>query len=75
VEKRGVYYECTNHTLGYRRLTMKSQIAKRININLTQKQVDELKYIEAHKTGDKYMDSDIVRDAIDMFAQILGYSD
>lgn len=54
---------------------MKSQIAKRININLTQKQVDELKYIEAHKTRDKYMDSDIVRDAIDMFAQILGYSD
>lgn len=54
---------------------MKSQIAKRININLTQKQVDELKYIETHKTGDKYMDSDIVRDAIDMFAQILGYSD
>lgn len=54
---------------------MKSQIAKRININLTQKQVDELKYIETHKTGDKYMDSDIVRDAIDMFAKILGYSD
>lgn len=54
---------------------MKSQITKRININLTQKQVDELKYIEAHKTRDKYMDSDIVRDAIDMFAQILGYSD
>lgn len=54
---------------------MKSQIAKRININLTQKQIDELKYIETHKTGDKYMDSDIVRDAIDMFAQILGYSD
>lgn len=54
---------------------MKSQIAKRININLTQKQVDELKYIETHKTGDKYMDSDIVRDAIDTFAQILGYSD
>ena len=44
---------------------MKSQIAKRININLTQKQVDELKYIEANKTGEKYMDSDIVRDAID----------
>lgn len=54
---------------------MKSQIAKRININLTQKQVDELKYIEDHKTGDKYMDSDIVRDAIDMLAQILGYSE
>lgn len=53
---------------------MKSQITKRININLTQKQVDELKYIEAHKTRDKYMDSDIVRDAIDMFAQILGYN-
>jgi hypothetical protein len=54
---------------------MKSQIAKRINVNLTQKQVDELKYIETHKTGDKYMDSDIVRDAIDMFAQILGYNE
>lgn len=54
---------------------MKSQIAKRININLTQKQVDELKYIEAHKTEEKYMDSDIIRDAIDMFAQILGYNE
>lgn len=54
---------------------MKSQIAKRININLTQKQIDELKYIETHKTGEKYMDSDIVRDAIDMFAQILGYNE
>lgn len=54
---------------------MKSQIAKRININLTQKQVDELKYIEAHKTREKYIDSDIIRDAIDMFAQILGYNE
>jgi hypothetical protein len=54
---------------------MRSQVAKRTNINLTQKQLDELKYIEAHKTGEKYTDSDIIRDAIDMFAQILGYSD
>lgn len=54
---------------------MRSQITKRININLTQKQVDELKYIEAHKTEEKYTDSDIVRDAIDMFAQILGYNE
>lgn len=54
---------------------MKSQITKRININLTQKQADELKYIKAQKTREKYMDSDIVRDAIDMFAQILGYNE
>lgn len=54
---------------------MKSQVAKRVNINLTQKQLDELRYIEARKTEEKYIDSDIIRDAIDMYAQILGYND
>lgn len=54
---------------------MKSQIAKRVNVNLTQKQLDELRYIESRKTGEKYIDSDIIRDAIDMYALQLGYSD
>ena len=54
---------------------MKSQVAKRVNINLTQKQLDELKYIESRKTEEKYIDSDIIRDAIDMYAQLLGYND
>lgn len=54
---------------------MKSQIAKRVNVNLTQKQLDELRYIESRKTEEKYIDSDIIRDAIDMYAQLLGYND
>lgn len=54
---------------------MKSQVAKRINVNLTQKQLDELRYIEKRKTGEKYIDSDIIRDAIDMYAQLLGYNE
>lgn len=54
---------------------MKSQVAKRVNVNLTQKQLDELRYIESTKTGEKYIDSDIIRDAIDMYAQLLGYND
>lgn len=54
---------------------MKSQVAKRVNINLTQKQLDELRYIESRKTEEKYIDSDIIRDAIDMYAQLLGYND
>lgn len=53
---------------------MKSQIAKRVNVNLTQKQLDELRYIERKKTGEKYIDSDIIRDAIDMYAQLLGFN-
>lgn len=53
---------------------MKSQVAKRVNINLTQKQLDELRYIESRKTEEKYIDSDIIRDAIDMYAQLLGYN-
>lgn len=54
---------------------MKSQVAKRVNVNLTQKQLDELRYIKSRKTGEKYIDSDIIRDAIDMYAQLLGYND
>lgn len=53
---------------------MRSQIAKRINVNLTAKQLDELKYIKACKIQDKYIDSDIIRDAIDIYAQALGYN-
>lgn len=54
---------------------MKSQVAKRVNVNLTQKQLDELRYIESRKTKEKYINSDIIRDAIDMYAQLLGYND
>lgn len=54
---------------------MKKQTVKRININLTAKQLDELKFIESCKTGDKYIDSDIIRDAIDIYAQVMGYND
>lgn len=54
---------------------MKSQVAKRVNVNLTQKQLDELRYIESRKTEEKYIDSDIIRDAIDMYAQLLGFND
>lgn len=55
---------------------MKSQVAKRVNVNLTQKQLDELRYIESTKiVSEKYIDSDIIRDAIDMYAQLLGYNE
>ena len=53
---------------------MRKQTAKRVNVNLTAKQLDELKFIESCKTGDKYIDSDIIRDAIDIYAQLLGYN-
>ena len=52
---------------------MRSQIAKRMNINLTQKQIEELEYIKTSKLYDKYIDSDIIRDAIDVYAKELGY--
>lgn len=52
---------------------MRSQMAKRMNINLTQKQVKELEFIRTSKLYDKYIDSDIIRDAIDVYAEALGY--
>ena len=53
---------------------MRSQMTKRMNINLTQKQVEELKFIKTCKLYDKYIDSDIIRDAIDVYAEALGYN-
>lgn len=53
---------------------MRSQMTKRMNINLTQKQVEELEYIKTCKLYDKYIDSDIIRDAIDVYAEALGYN-
>lgn len=50
---------------------MRSQMAKRMNINLTQKQVEELEFIKTCKLYDKYIDSDIIRDAIDVYAETL----
>ena len=52
---------------------MRSQMAKRMNINLTQKQIEELEFIKKRKLYDKYIDSDIIRDAIDVYAETLGY--
>lgn len=52
---------------------MRSQIAKKTNINLTQKQIEELEFIKTCKLYDKYIDSDIIRDAIDVYAEKLGY--
>lgn len=52
---------------------MRSQMAKRMNINLTQKQIEELEFIKTCKLYDKYIDSDIIRDAIDVYAESLGY--
>jgi len=52
---------------------MRSLIAKRMNINLTQKQIEELEFIKTCKLYDKYIDSDIIRDAIDVYAEALGY--
>lgn len=52
---------------------MRSQMAKRMNINLTQKQIEELEFIRKSKLYDKYIDSDIIRDAIDVYAEAIGY--
>ena len=52
---------------------MRSQMAKRININLTQKQIEELEFIKTCKLYNKYINSDIIRDAIDVYAEALGY--
>ena len=52
---------------------MRSQIAKRTNINLTQKQIEELEFIKTCKLYSNYIDSDIIRDAIDVYAEALGY--
>lgn len=52
---------------------MRSQMAKRMNINLTQKQIEELQFIKTSKLYDKYINSDIIRDAIDAYAEALGY--
>lgn len=54
---------------------MKSQVAKRININLTSREIEEIAYIKEIKTGEKYITSDIIRDAIKMYAEALGYPD
>lgn len=64
-----------SNTIPRKGYNMKRQVAKRVNVNLTQKQLDELKYIKSNKTGEKYIDSDIIRDAIDIYAQLLGYND
>lgn len=53
---------------------MRSQMAKRMNINLTQKQIKELEFIKTCNLYDKYIDSDIIRDAIDEYAEKLGYT-
>lgn len=52
---------------------MKSQIVKRVNINLTRKEIKSLEYIKTctlEKT--RYTVSDIIRDAINMYAETIG---
>ena len=56
--------------------TMRKQTVKRFNINLTQKEIDALEYIKACTLEqEKYLDSDIIRDAIDLYAETLGMRD
>lgn len=54
---------------------MKSQVRKRINVNLTSREIEEIAYIQELKTGEKYITSDVIRDAIKMYAEALGYPD
>lgn len=55
---------------------MRKQTVKRFNINLTQKEIDALEYIKACSLEqEKYLDSDIIRDAIDLYAETLGKRD
>ncbi len=56
--------------------TMRKQTVKRFNINLTQKEINALKYIKTCSLDkEKYLDSDIIRDAIDLYAETLGMRD
>ena len=55
---------------------MHSQIVKRVNINLTKKEIEALEYIKlCALENERYTESDIIRDAIDMYAETLGKQD
>ena len=52
---------------------MRSQIVKRVNINLTQKEIESLEYIKTcNLENTRYTESDIIRDAINMYAETMG---
>lgn len=52
---------------------MRSQIVKRVNINLTQKEIESLEYIKTSNLENRrYTESDIIRDAINMYAETIG---
>lgn len=52
---------------------MRSQIVKRVNINLTQKEIKSLEYIKTCNLEiTRYTESDIIRDAINMYAETMG---
>lgn len=52
---------------------MRSQIVKRVNINLTQKEIKSLEYIKTCTLENtRYIESDIIRDAINMYAETMG---
>lgn len=52
---------------------MRSQIVKRVNINLTQKEIKSLEYIKTCTLKNtQYTKSDIIRDAINMYAETMG---
>lgn len=55
---------------------MRSQIVKRVNINLTKKEIRALEHIKACTLENtRYTESDIIRDAINMYAECLGNSE
>lgn len=52
---------------------MRTQVVKRVNINLTQKEIKSLEYIKTCTLENKqYTESDIIRDAINMYAETMG---
>lgn len=52
---------------------MKKQTVKRFNINLTKKEIDSIEYIKACSIQEEqYIESDIIRDAINLYASVLG---
>lgn len=55
---------------------MKSQVVKRVNINLTKKEIKSLEHIKACTLENtRYTESDIIRDAINMYAETMGLQD
>lgn len=55
---------------------MRSQIVKRVNINLTEKEIKSIEHIKAWTLENtRYTESDIIRDAINMYAETMRLQD